>query len=199
VVSAEGKGLDWVLEVHVGGDRKKDAERNVARYARLGIPEYCGRMRFDGDRVVTVTQHHDVIPAIHIRLVRLSTGVQVDAVCRPGFHPDPGPVLLPERSEPRPCTTCERAIVEVATQVTCHRSLRTVRLAFLRHDLLASRSNDRVGHHVCHPAADAGEVAPAGDGRIRRARIEAGDVSRGDALVSIEVEQVRAIVLVPLA
>jgi len=36
VVSAEGKGLDWVLEVHVGGDRKKDAERNVARYARLG-------------------------------------------------------------------------------------------------------------------------------------------------------------------
>jgi Uma2 family endonuclease len=40
VVSAEGKGLSWVLEVHVGGDRKKDAEHNVARYARLGIPEY---------------------------------------------------------------------------------------------------------------------------------------------------------------
>jgi Uma2 family endonuclease len=40
VVSAEGKGLDWVMEVHVGGDRKKDAERNVARYARLGTPEY---------------------------------------------------------------------------------------------------------------------------------------------------------------
>jgi Uma2 family endonuclease len=40
VVSAEGKGLDWVLEVHVGGDRKKDAELNVTRYARLGIPEY---------------------------------------------------------------------------------------------------------------------------------------------------------------
>jgi Uma2 family endonuclease len=40
VGSAEGKGLDWVLEIHVGGDRKKDAERNVARYARLGIPEY---------------------------------------------------------------------------------------------------------------------------------------------------------------
>jgi Uma2 family endonuclease len=40
VVSAEGRGLDWVLEVHVGGDRKKDAELNVTRYARLGIPEY---------------------------------------------------------------------------------------------------------------------------------------------------------------
>jgi Uma2 family endonuclease len=40
VVSHEGKGLDWVMEVHVGGDRKKDAEYNVERYARLGIPEY---------------------------------------------------------------------------------------------------------------------------------------------------------------
>jgi Uma2 family endonuclease len=40
VVSHEGKGLDWVLEVHVGGDRKKDAEYNVKRYACLGIPEY---------------------------------------------------------------------------------------------------------------------------------------------------------------
>jgi Uma2 family endonuclease len=40
VVSHEGKGLDWVMEVHVGGDRKKDAEYNVKRYARLGVPEY---------------------------------------------------------------------------------------------------------------------------------------------------------------
>jgi Uma2 family endonuclease len=40
VVSHEGHGLDWVMEVHVGGDRKKDAEYNVERYARLGIPEY---------------------------------------------------------------------------------------------------------------------------------------------------------------
>lgn len=40
VCSEEGKGLDWVLEVHVGGDRKKDAERNVTFYAELGIPEY---------------------------------------------------------------------------------------------------------------------------------------------------------------
>ena len=40
VVSAEGKGLDWVMEVHVGGDRKKDSIDHVARYAALGIPEY---------------------------------------------------------------------------------------------------------------------------------------------------------------
>ncbi|HEX3473947.1 MAG TPA: Uma2 family endonuclease [Kofleriaceae bacterium] len=57
VVSAEGRGLDWVLEVHVGGDRKKDAELNVARYARLGIPEYFvydrGRNRLAAYRLAT--------------------------------------------------------------------------------------------------------------------------------------------------
>jgi Uma2 family endonuclease len=40
VVATEGKGLDFVLEVHVAGDRAKDERRNVERYARLGIPEY---------------------------------------------------------------------------------------------------------------------------------------------------------------
>jgi Uma2 family endonuclease len=55
VVSHEGKGLDWVLEVHVGGDRKKDAEYNVERYARLGIPEYFiydrARQQLEGFRL----------------------------------------------------------------------------------------------------------------------------------------------------
>jgi Uma2 family endonuclease len=40
VVSKEGKGLDLVIEVHVGGDAQKDFETNVTRYAWLGIPEY---------------------------------------------------------------------------------------------------------------------------------------------------------------
>ena len=40
VVDAEGRGLDWVLEVVVSGDRDKDLRRNVLRYARLGIAEY---------------------------------------------------------------------------------------------------------------------------------------------------------------
>ena len=40
VVSAEGKGLDWVMEVHVAGRPKKDTVENVKRYAELGIPEY---------------------------------------------------------------------------------------------------------------------------------------------------------------
>lgn len=47
VCSAEEHGLDWVMEVHAGGDRKKVAEDNVHRYARLGIPEY---FIFDGVR-----------------------------------------------------------------------------------------------------------------------------------------------------
>jgi Uma2 family endonuclease len=40
VVAAEGKGLDWALEVCVLGDREEDEVLNVERYARLGIEEY---------------------------------------------------------------------------------------------------------------------------------------------------------------
>jgi Uma2 family endonuclease len=40
VTSHEGKGLDFILEINVSGDRRKDFEDNVARYARLQIPEY---------------------------------------------------------------------------------------------------------------------------------------------------------------
>jgi Uma2 family endonuclease len=39
-VVTERKGLDFVLEVHVSGDRAKDEKRNVEKYARLGIKEY---------------------------------------------------------------------------------------------------------------------------------------------------------------
>jgi len=40
VVADEDKGLDLVLEVLHRGNRKKDLEDNVERYASLGIPEY---------------------------------------------------------------------------------------------------------------------------------------------------------------
>jgi Uma2 family endonuclease len=40
VVAAEGKGLDLVIEILVGGDRKKDLDANAAFYARLGVREY---------------------------------------------------------------------------------------------------------------------------------------------------------------
>ena len=48
-VLVEGKGLDFALEVHWGGDKRKDSERNVIRFARMGIPEY---FLFDARRVV---------------------------------------------------------------------------------------------------------------------------------------------------
>ncbi len=40
MVNREGRTLDFVLEVHAQGDKKKDTQRNVTRYAELGIPEY---------------------------------------------------------------------------------------------------------------------------------------------------------------
>jgi len=55
VVDAEGRGLDWILEIFLAGDRKKDHEGNVERYARLGVPEYFlfdrGRLRLWGFRL----------------------------------------------------------------------------------------------------------------------------------------------------
>jgi Uma2 family endonuclease len=40
LVVEEGRGLDFALEVHHRGDRRKGMEENVERYAALGIPEY---------------------------------------------------------------------------------------------------------------------------------------------------------------
>jgi Uma2 family endonuclease len=85
VVSAEGKGLDWVLEVHVGGDRKKDAETNVVRYAQLGIQEYFmydrARQRLNAYRLATpdarsytaILPQHGVYPSLVLGL-----DIQVD-------------------------------------------------------------------------------------------------------------------------
>lgn len=55
MVSAEGKCVDFALDIHVAGERRKDLERNVERYARLGILEYfvfdCSRLRLSGWRL----------------------------------------------------------------------------------------------------------------------------------------------------
>lgn len=55
VVSDEKKGLDFALEVHVAGDRRKDLVRNAEKYARLGIAEYFifdrGRLHLTGYRL----------------------------------------------------------------------------------------------------------------------------------------------------
>lgn len=67
VVGAEGKGLDFVIEVHVAGDARKDHERNVERYARLGISEYFifdrGRLHLKGMRLVRSGQpYQSIVP-----------------------------------------------------------------------------------------------------------------------------------------
>jgi Uma2 family endonuclease len=55
VVSEEQRGLDWVLEIFLAGSRRKDFERNVELYARLGIQEYFlfdrGSLRLEGFRL----------------------------------------------------------------------------------------------------------------------------------------------------
>jgi len=55
VVSDEQRGPDVALEIHVAGDANKDFALNVARYARLGIPEYfaydLGKRRLAGWRL----------------------------------------------------------------------------------------------------------------------------------------------------
>ncbi|CAN5865935.1 hypothetical protein BH11MYX4_BH11MYX4_60320 [soil metagenome] len=76
VVDAEGKGIDFVLEVLVAGDQRKDLELNVERYARLGIHEYFvfdrARLRLHGYRLApapgperaraTATAYQRVVP-----------------------------------------------------------------------------------------------------------------------------------------
>ena len=59
-VAAEGKGLDFVLEVHVSGSWTKDHVANVERFARLGIHEYFvfdrKQLRLQGHRLVRQTR-----------------------------------------------------------------------------------------------------------------------------------------------
>lgn len=65
VVSAEGKGLDFALEVHVEGDKAKDHDRNVKLYARLGIPEYFifdrGQLRLKAFRLAPAGRAYEPI------------------------------------------------------------------------------------------------------------------------------------------
>jgi hypothetical protein len=66
VVSAEGRGVDLALEIHVAGDRRKDLERNVERYARLGISEYFifdrGRLGLTGYRLAEGGSYQRIVP-----------------------------------------------------------------------------------------------------------------------------------------
>jgi Uma2 family endonuclease len=85
LVSQEGKGLDWVMEVHVGGDRKKDAVFNVRRYARLGIPEYFiydrARERLEGYRLESPeAREYTRMEPRHGRFVSRVLGLELELV-----------------------------------------------------------------------------------------------------------------------
>jgi hypothetical protein len=90
VVSAEQRGLDFVLEVHYGGHRRKDAELNVERYARLGIPEY---FMFDARRVLAGARARPGARAAG----RLAALVRWDLARPPDPRDEPGAVALSER------------------------------------------------------------------------------------------------------
>jgi Uma2 family endonuclease len=69
IVSKEGKGLDFALEVIVLGSRRKDVERNVELYARLGISEYFifdrPKLRLQGFRLRAGTQAYEPVVPQH--------------------------------------------------------------------------------------------------------------------------------------
>lgn len=64
LVSEEERGIDLALEILVQGDRRKDLERNVERYARLGIREYFvfdrSRLRLSGYRLAPTRRYEPV-------------------------------------------------------------------------------------------------------------------------------------------
>lgn len=80
-VAAEGRGLDFVLEVHVKGDAKKDFELNVERYARLGITEYfvldLRRGRLLGHRLAGGTKTYQPLVPQHGRWTSIVLGLDL--------------------------------------------------------------------------------------------------------------------------
>ena len=81
VVSHEGKGLDFVLEVIYHGHRRKDLVDNVAFYASLGIPEYfiydLPQQRLLGHRLAEGTRRYLPILPQYGRYASASLGMDL--------------------------------------------------------------------------------------------------------------------------
>jgi Uma2 family endonuclease len=69
IVSREGKGLDFAMEIIVLGHRRKDLDRNRARYAALGISEYFvfdrPRLRLYGFRLNARNGGYEALTPVH--------------------------------------------------------------------------------------------------------------------------------------
>lgn len=101
VVSEERRGLDLVLEVLVSGNRRKDLEINVSRYARLGIREYFvfdySRVRLLGYRLDRGARYEPLAPqAGCLRSEVLGLEMQLQGTRLRFFA---GNVLIPEAVE----------------------------------------------------------------------------------------------------
>jgi Uma2 family endonuclease len=101
LVSEEGRGIDLALEILVAGDRRKDLERNVERYARLGIREYFvfdySRVRLFGYRLGAARRYEPLSPQfgrLHSDVLGLEMQLQG---ARLRFYV--GATLVPEASE----------------------------------------------------------------------------------------------------
>jgi Uma2 family endonuclease len=81
IVSEEGRGLDFALEVVVAGNRKKDLERNRVMYAELGISEYFVfervRLRLHGFRLRGSNNVYEPIAPQHGRYASSVLGLDL--------------------------------------------------------------------------------------------------------------------------
>lgn len=81
IVSREGKGLDFALEVLVLGARRKDLKRNVEEYARLGIHEYFvfdrPKLQLSGHRLRACGQSYEPIVPQHGRYASEVLGLEL--------------------------------------------------------------------------------------------------------------------------
>lgn len=126
LVSAEGKGVELALEIHVAGERRKDLVRNVERFARLGIREYFlfdrGKLRLTGWRLEEGRRSYQPIVPQHgfYPSEVLGLELQLEGERLRFFH---GRAPLPESDEM--IATLERMVREAEEHRSEEEQLRT--------------------------------------------------------------------------
>ncbi|MFS8069314.1 MAG: Uma2 family endonuclease, partial [Byssovorax sp.] len=120
VVKDEGKGLDLAIEVLVSGNRRKDLEDNVERYARLGIAEYFvfdrARLRLHGYRLSqpNARAYQPILPqGGHYASRVLGLDLRIEGTKLRFFH---GAAAIPDANEL--ITTLEKMVDDVELRVT---------------------------------------------------------------------------------
>lgn len=129
----EGKGLDFVLEATLHGNREKDLRRNVGRFADLGIPEYfvldLVTRRLLGYRLGASGRYEALVPQAG-RLYSEALGLDLsleDTSIR--FWVRGNPVLSPTESERTLAAALDRlnATLHEAARATEEQTLRAER------------------------------------------------------------------------